>query len=47
MKKESKITVLSLAILFIGWSVACWLNPVKEYSVAERTDAKGFTANSI
>ena len=38
MKKESKITVLLLAILFIGWSVTCWLNPAKEYSVAERRE---------
>ena len=38
MKKEAKITVLLLAVLFLGFSVVCWLKPVDEYSVSERRE---------
>lgn len=38
MKKEAKITVLLLAVLFFGWSVVCWMHPAAEYSVTERRE---------
>jgi hypothetical protein len=36
MKKEEKITVLLLAVLFFGFSVICWVKPADEYSSSER-----------
>lgn len=36
MGKTSKWTVIVLAIVFLLFSLYCWINPVKEYSYAER-----------
>ena len=36
MKKEAKITVLLLAVIFLGFSILCWIKPVDAYSDAER-----------
>ena len=36
MKKEAKITVLLLAVMFFGFSVICWVKPADEYSSYER-----------
>lgn len=36
MKKEAKVTVWILAVLFFGFSLLCWLKPAEEYSAAER-----------
>ena len=36
MKREAKITVLLLAVLFLGFSVICWIKPADEYSSSER-----------
>ena len=44
MKKEAKITVLLLAVLFFGFSVFCWLKPAEEYSVTERRKLKQLPA---
>ena len=42
MKKEAKITVLLLAVLFFGFSAVCWLKPSTEYSVTERRKLEQF-----
>ena len=42
MKKEAKITVLLLAVLFLGFSVLCWMKPAEEYSVTERRKLEQF-----
>ena len=36
MKKETKLTVLLLAIMFFGFSALCWVKPSSEYSLTER-----------
>ena len=36
MKKETKLTVLLLAVMFFGFSVLCWVKPSSEYSLTER-----------
>ncbi len=47
MKKEAKITVLLLAVLFFGFSVICWVNPSKEYSLTERRKLDQFPQLSL
>ena len=47
MKKEAKWTVLLLAILFLGFSIICWLNPSKEYSETERRKLAQFPKFSM
>ncbi|MBQ8857105.1 MAG: hypothetical protein IJ024_03050 [Lachnospiraceae bacterium] len=42
MKKEAKITVLFLAVLFLGFSLVCWLKPAGEYSTTERRKLEQF-----
>lgn len=42
MKREAKITVLLLAILFFGVSAFCWLKPATEYSTTERRKLEQF-----
>lgn len=42
MKKEAKITVLLLAVLFLGFSVFCWVKPAAEYSTTERRKLEQF-----
>ncbi len=36
MKKEIKITVLILAVLYLGFFALCWIKPAEEYSPTER-----------
>lgn len=36
MNKTSRWTVIFLAILFVGFSLFCWLQPAQEYSYTER-----------
>ena len=43
MKREAKITVLLLAVLFLGFSVICWIKPADEYSSSERRKLSQFT----
>lgn len=42
MKKEAKITVFLLAVLFFGFSVICWLKPAAQYSTTERRKLEQF-----
>ena len=42
MKREAKITVLLLAVLFLGFSVICWIEPADEYSSSERRKLSQF-----
>jgi hypothetical protein len=42
MKREAKITVLLLAVLFLGFSVICWVKPADEYSSSERRKLSQF-----
>lgn len=42
MKREAKITVLLLAVLFLGFSVICWIKPADEYSSSERRKLSQF-----
>lgn len=42
MKKEEKITVLLLAVLFFGFSIFCWVKPAEEYSATERRKLEQF-----
>ena len=42
MKREAKITVLLLAVLFFGFSVICWVKPADEYSSSERRKLSQF-----
>jgi hypothetical protein len=42
MKREAKITVLLLAVLFLGFSVTCWVKPADEYSSSERRKLSQF-----
>lgn len=42
MKKETKITVLLLAVLFFGFSVLCWMKPAEESSMTERRKLEQF-----
>lgn len=42
MKKEVKITVLFLAVFFLGFSVVCWMKPAEEYSATERRKLEQF-----
>lgn len=42
MKKEAKMTVLLLAVIFFGVSAACWIKPAAEYSVTERRKLEQF-----
>lgn len=42
MKKEAKMTVLLLTIMFFGFCILCWLKPSEEYSVTERRKLKTF-----
>ena len=42
MKREAKITVLILAVLFFGFSVICWVKPADEYSSSERRKLSQF-----
>lgn len=42
MKKEDKITVLLLAVFFLGFSVFCWMKPAKEFSATERRKLEQF-----
>ena len=42
MKKEAKMTVLLLAVIFFGVSVICWIKPSTEYSVTERRKLEQF-----
>ena len=47
MKKEAKITVLVLAVLFFGLSVICWMKPAKDYSETERRKLEQFPKISM
>ena len=47
MKNESKWTVLLLAVLFFGVSLACWIKPAGEYSVTERRKLEQFPKLSV
>ena len=47
MKKEAKITVLLLTVLFIGFSVICWIKPAAEYSETERRKLDQFPKLTI
>ena len=47
MKNESKWTVLLLAVLFFGVSLACWIKPAEEYSVTERRKLEQFPKLSL
>lgn len=47
MKKQSMITVLLIAVCFLGFSVMCWFHPSKEYSVTERRKLAGFPEISM
>ncbi len=42
MKIHAKWTVLLLAVLFFGISIACWVKPAGEYSVTERRKLEQF-----
>ena len=42
MKREAKITVLLLAVLFLEFSVICWIKPADEYSSSERRKLSQF-----
>ena len=42
MKREAKIIVLLLAVLFLGFSVICWVKPADEYSSSERRKLSQF-----
>ena len=42
MKTQAKMTVLLLAVLFLGASSVCWVKPAGEYSEAERRKLKQF-----
>lgn len=47
MKKEAKITVLLIAVLFFGFSMFCWLKPAGEYSTTERRELEQFPKVSL
>lgn len=47
MKKEAKITVLLLAVLFFGFSAFCWLKPATEYSATERRKLEQFPEMTV
>ena len=47
MKNESKWTVLLLAVLFFGISLACWIKPAGQYSVTERRKLEQFPKLSL
>lgn len=42
MRKEAKMTVLLLAVLFFGVSLFCWFKPALEYSSTERRKLNQF-----
>lgn len=42
MKTYSKWTVLVMAVLFLGVSFICWVNPAENYSVTERRKLEQF-----
>ena len=47
MKKEAKITVLLLAVMFLGFSLVCWLKPAGEYSTTERRKLEQFPKMTV
>lgn len=47
MEKQSKKMVLFLTILFLGWSIVCWLKPAEEFSMTERRKLAQFPKLSM